>query len=98
MKVFLACVEAITAEMKKEEEEVISAEDLEQVEDIIEQVAEEKKIALEKKSLEALKEDVEEYKEVHSNLSVSSALGYSFCEIYQRVLESKHGSVLHHWA
>ena len=44
--------------------EEFSAEELGKVENIIEHAAEEKKVSLEKKELEELKEDVEEYKEV----------------------------------
>lgn len=45
----------------------LSHEDLEVLEDVLEVIAEEKKIGtLEKESLEALKEDVDEYQEVSS--------------------------------
>ena len=42
----------------------LSHQDLEELEDVLEVIAEEKKIELEKESLDALKEDVDEYQEV----------------------------------
>lgn len=46
------------------EDQELSHQDLEELEDLIEVIAEEKMIKLDKESLEALKEDVDEYQEV----------------------------------
>ena len=47
-----------------EEEVVITTEDLDLMENVLEKVAKEKKIDVDKETLEDLKEDVMEYKEV----------------------------------
>ena len=50
--------------------EEISSEDLEQLEDALEQVAEKQmELKLEQQELAALKEDVQEYQEVSSNIN-----------------------------
>ncbi len=55
----------------------ISSEDLEKVEDIIEKVAEEKQISLEEEELHALKEDVQEYKEVRGHMMMRRNIEWS---------------------
>jgi len=52
------------ASVLADKEEELSSYDIEQLEDVLEKIAEEKKIRLDQSELDALKEDVDEYKEV----------------------------------
>lgn len=57
---------------KQEAEEELTSYELEHLEDVLEHIAEEKKIELEKSELEALREDVDEYQEVLTTLHISN--------------------------
>lgn len=53
-----------SAEAVSEVDQELSSQDIEVLEDVLEKIAEEKKIDIDKTSLDALKEDVDEYQEV----------------------------------
>lgn len=55
---------AETVEKESDPDQELSQQDIEELEDVLEVIAEEKKIQLEKESLKELKEDVDEYLEV----------------------------------
>ena len=68
------------SEEEKAADQELSSQEIEELEDVLEHIAEEKELDIDKSSLNALKEDVEEYNEV-SLAYITKYIGSISCKI-----------------